>query len=296
MYVMELFGKHPKASKARPSTSFVLPSGLIGLEYEFEGTGKFDFATPYGERIQPYFSTHTDGSLRNGGTEFVLREPLFGEELLAAIRAMDDVSRALRFKSSYRTSMHVHLDMERATYPDQVLSVALLYAIAEPFLYKFVGQARDMCNYCLPWYRHDQHFNLFLKGIKEVEALSHGHKTAKLKALKEYKYSGLNFFSLGDYGTLEFRHAPVGMEASRVVDWINLIQSMKAYALSPGRAGYESILATAFAQDYTTFLTSVFGEHFRTLVRFTPRPEEAYQLGLKTASSFATSAQTLGFN
>lgn len=296
MYVMELFGKSPKQSRARPSSEFVLPSGLIGLEYEFEGVGHFAWDTKLGESVSPYFSLHGDGSLRNGGAEFVLREPLFGEELGTAIRAMDDVARALRFKSSYRTSMHVHLDMERATYPDQVLGVATVYAIFEPYLYKFVGQSRDMCNYCLPWYRHDQHFNVFLKGVKETSEPGHtgNHVTQKLKGLKEFKYAGLNFFSLGDYGTLEFRHAPVGLEANRVIQWVNIIQSLKNYVLASGQ-GYESILNKAFSSTPAEFANEVFGEHAKVFSRFVPRPAEAFQLGLKTASSFAASAQLLGF-
>lgn len=292
---MELFGKTPKIARERPSSRFVLPDGLIGLEYEFEGVTKFTWEGAWGQMISPYFGGHNDGSLRDNGVEFVLREPLFGESLLAAVEAMDTVSRALRFKASYRTSMHVHLDMERATYPDQILSTAILYALAEPFLYKWVGQARDLCNYCLPWYRHDQHFNLFLKGVRELEGGSGSQVTSKLKALKEYKYSGLNFFSLGDYGTLEFRQCPVGLEATRVIEWINLIQSMKKYALERPKESYANFLNTAYTKGAVALLQDVFGPHFRTLTRYTARPDEAYQLGLKTASSFACSATSLGF-
>lgn len=294
MLVMELHGKRPGARKARSSNSFVIPDGRIGLEYEYEHCQNFIWDLPLAKTIQPYFAGHTDGSLRDSGIEFVLREPLFGEELLVAIRAMDDVARALRFKSSYRTSMHVHLDMERATYPDQVLSVAVLYAIAEPFLYKFVGQSRDMCNYCLPWYRHDQHFGVFLKGVKETLGADGGTVTERLRRNKEYKYSGLNFFSLGDYGTLEFRQAPVGMDATKVVEWINIIQSLKKFAIGNQRP-FDQILGRAFASNYAEFLSLVFEDQYRNLVRYTPRPEEAFHLGLKTASSFVASANLLGF-
>lgn len=292
MFVMELHGKTPKIRKQRPSPKFVIPDGLIGLEYEWESCEHFDWGTEWGQRLQPFFSSHNDGSLRNGGIEFVLREPLFGENLLAAITTMDEAARAFRFKSSYRTSMHVHLDMERATYPDQVLSTALLYALAEPFLYKFVGQARDMCNYCLPWYRHDQHFNVFLRGIHEYKAHSAAHLVGKLKQLKEYKYSGLNFFSLGDFGTLEFRQCPVGLDATRVVDWVNMIQSLKAYALNGG--SYNELLDKAYIKGLPMIM-EIFGERSKPLLRFSTRADELFQIGLKTASSFAVAANTLGY-
>lgn len=295
MYVMELHGKSPSIRKARGSSVFAIPDGLIGLEYEYEGTNRFDqmYNPKVFQKVNEYFECHTDGSLRDGGNEFVLREPLFGEELLQAITVMDEAARSLRFKSSYRTSMHVHLDMERATYPAQVLSVAILYAIAEPFLYKFVGTARDMCNYCLPWYRHDQHFGVFLKGLKELEGHPGPIVVDKLRRLKEFKYSGLNFFSLGDYGTLEFRQAPVGMDAVRVIEWVNIIQSLKKYAMGSNH-NYETILSRAFSQPYTEFLSSVFTDHYKSLTRYTARPTEAYNMGLKTAASFAAHAAQLG--
>lgn len=294
MLVMEIHGKKPRGGRSRPSNLFTLPEGLIGLEYEFEKVGQPKWDSTQGVELAKYFSAHADGSLRDNGIEFVLREPLFGEDLHSAIRAMDEMSRAYRYRASYRTSMHVHLDMERASYPDQILSLATLYAIAEPFMYKFVGQARDCCNYCLPWFRHDQHFNLFLNGVKMTLGNDGPHVIHKMQSLKEWKYSGLNFFSIGDYGTLEFRHAPVGMEASRVIDWINIIQSLKKYATRSNMT-YQKLLEKAVSKPYHEFLGEVFESHFRTLIKFAPRPEESYHLGLKTASSFAASAAMLNF-
>lgn len=294
MLVMELHGKNPRVSKSRPSSRMVIPDGRIGLEFEWENVGRFDWTTPQGIALAPYFTIHQDGSLRDNGQEFVLRDPLFGEDLLRAIGAMDEAARAGKFKGSYRTSMHVHLDMERASYPDHILGLAITYAIAEPFMYKFVGNNRDLCNYCLPWFRHDQHFTVFLRGLSDSKSHTGEQITHRFRTLKEYKYSGLNFFSLGDYGTLEFRHAPVGMAAEKVIEWVNLIQSLKSYSTRPGR-NFEGIISSAFSKTYVQFLNEVFGEHARSLLRFCPRPEEAYRLGLKTASSFATQAALLGF-
>lgn len=295
MLVMELHGKKPSVRRARPSSDMVIPDGKIGLEYEWEFCSGFNQTHAAGQAIAPYFHQHSDGSLRNSGTEFVLREPLFGEELITAVKAMEEASRVFKFRSSYRTSMHVHLDMERASYPDQVLSLAVLYAIAEPFLYKFVGNSRDLCNYCIPWYRHDQHFTVFLQGVHNLQGKSNNAVIGHLQKLKEYKYSGLNFFSLGDFGTVEFRQAPVGLSSIKVLEWINLIQSIKKFVQNGQGFTYSKVLSYAFSKDYRTFFNEVFGEHTRSLLKYTPRPEDSYHLGLKTASAFSNEAKILGF-
>lgn len=296
MLVMELHGKKPRESKSRPSSELVLPVGKIGLEFEVEHAERFDPAQPKGAEITRYFSNHTDGSLRDNGTEFVLREPLYGEDLLDAVRSIREGYKLFKFTSSYRTSMHVHVDMERASYPDQILNLAFAYAVAEPLIYKFIGNSRDACNYCLPWYRHDQHFYTFLDAVHSLNGHTNNQVVTQMRRLKEYKYSGLNFFSLGDFGTVEFRHAPVDMSYEKVIEWINIIQSLRKYAggFQAGKPQLRQLLANACSVSYVQFLEEVFGKHSKSLTRLCPRPSEAYALGLKTASSFTAASVARG--
>jgi Putative amidoligase enzyme len=292
MLVMELFGKKPREKRARSSSELAIPNGLIGLEFECENAGSYTGSSGLGAQLEVFFGRHQDGSLRQNGIEFVLHEPLYGQDLLDAIKLMRDVYRTYKFTSSYRTSMHVHLDMERSSYPDQILNAGLIYAIVEPFIYKFIGGQRDACNYCLPWYHHDQHFGIFLDTITSTAGHANDTVTAQLRRMKEYKYSGLNFFSLGDFGTIEFRHAPVDMPYEKIVEWINVIQSIKLYATSykSGNPALRELLAHACNSSYLQFLEEVFGKHSRVLLRLAPRPAELYQLGLKTAASFTAAA------
>lgn len=292
MLVMELFGKKPRERRARSSTELVIPNGLIGLEFECENTARYNPNSEMGVALSTYFGLHVDGSLRGDGREFVLHEPLYGQDLLDALKLITDAYRVLKFSSSYRTSMHVHLDMERSSYPDQILNAGLIYAIAEPFIYKFIGVNRDVCNYCLPWYRHDQHFGVFLDTLHSTTKHSNETVTGQLRRMKDFKYAGLNFFSLGDFGTIEFRHAPVNMPYEKIVEWINVIQSIKVHATSfkPGSTQLQALLTKACNSTYLQFLEEVFGKHSKALLRLCPRPAEAYQLGLKTAASFTVAA------
>lgn len=287
MLTMELIGKTPKSNTARPSQEFVIPNCLIGLEYEWEGCGNFNWETPVGRAVMPWFSNHADGSLRNGGIEFVLKEPLFGENLLAAVTAMDDLGRVAKFQSSYRTSMHVHLDMEGTTFPHAPLAMGALYAVVEPLLYRFVGQRRDYCNYCLPWHHSEQHFETFLDQLAGYARPGNAKITAeKLRRMKILKYAGLNYFSLGDFGTVEFRQAPVGMSRAKVIQWLNIIMSLKKYIASRTTPTPSEILDRAYSQGSELFLKSVFGDHYTSAVRFSPDVEQDFRIGVKTAAQF----------
>lgn len=284
MQTLELLGKTPKAISARPSPEFVIPDCLIGLEYEWENTGNFTWDTPLGLALRPWFTVHADGSLRSGGQEFVLAEPLFGENLLQAVTAMDDAARVFKFGSSYRTSMHVHLDMEGTEFPDAPLAFGCLYSIVEPLLYRFVGQRRDYCNYCLPWHQSEQHFETFLDqllGAQQPKVIAE-----KLRRMKVLKYSGLNYFSLGDFGTVEFRQAPVGMSRAKIIQWLNIIMCLKKYTAKRKVPSSQDILDRAYSQGSASFLESLFGDSYANAVRFSPDVEQDFRIGLKTAAQF----------
>lgn len=288
MLTMQLIGKTPKSQIARPSAEFALPSCLIGLEYEWEGCGGFSWDLPTAKAVAPWFSSHADGSLRNSGIEFVLKEPLFGENLLAAVTAMDDLGRVCKLQSSYRTSMHVHLDMEGTTFPDAPIAIGALYAIVEPFLYRFVGQKRDYCNYCLPWHHSEQHFETFLDQLQATGASeAHAKMTAeKLRRMKILKYAGLNYFSLGDFGTVEFRQAPVGMSRAKVIQWLNIIMCLKKHITGRKPTTPQEILERAYTLGPELFLKLVFEEHYQNVVRFSPDVEQDFRIGVKTAAQF----------
>jgi Putative amidoligase enzyme len=240
--------------------------------------------------LNKYFNKTQDGSLRNNGIEFVFKEGYSGSRLFNAINIMDAASRAFKFVSSVRTSMHVHLDTNTLTFPDDIYAIALLYAISEPFIYKFVGRSREGNNYCVPWYFNSQHAEVFIgnqeSAASALSSVDSDHYAAGLRKTlinsKSYKYSGLNFFSLGDYGTLEFRHAPVNMPLDKIISWLNIIMRMKKFIMYNKIRGGK-ILDFAQKTGPQEFIEAVFADQAADLLRRSVRPHDDFNLGLKTA-------------
>lgn len=287
MKIKQILGKPALPDKEQNCPEFCLPNCYIGMEYEWEKTAAFKAVGMQGadSKFQDYFGVHNDGSLRNSGMEFVFNGPFAGTNLLTAIKLMDEIARKYSFVSSYRTSLHVHLDMTECNFPEDVYLLGLLYSIFEPLIYKFVGQNRDACNYCIPWYSHPQHYQVFI-GAMERKYENPKDYAQHLKNSKQYKYSGLNFFSLGDFGTLEWRQAPVDMQKDKIIQWINIIMRHKKYVLDHPKAQPDWLLTYASRQEPLELLTEVFQEQGKLLSRFTRNLRADINLGLETATHY----------
>ena len=265
-----------------------------GLEFEWENTRalRTDFVSvEMPENVQEFYSlyaVHSDGSLREAGREYVFKEPLSGSRVLKALESMDDISRQYKFQSSYRTSLHVHLDCRDLSFPEDVVFLGAVYAIVEPFIYRFIGNNRDVSNYSIPWYQHPQHYRVFLSTINKSGSVPGRSIQAKLQQAKQYKYSGLNMFSLGDYGTVEFRHAPVSMQKDKIILWLNIIMSLKKFVLENRQLSPEDVLNLSQKMGFLGFISHVFGIYAKDLIKSTRTPVNDFILGVDTCNHYLT--------
>lgn len=285
-----------------------LPKTYVGLEYEWENTSAFPYQSnpalddpraPIVYGLKGYFAYHVDGSLRDGGMEFTFKEPYSGTRIISAIEAMDEASRAYGFTASYRTSLHCHLDMSELNYPKDAHRFAALYALIEPLLYKFVGSNRDGCNYCLPWYANPHHYinyarilrpfkNDLYKNLQYEDGLRLG---AELNLSRgSHKYAGLNLMSLGQFGTVEFRQAPVNMPKDKILTWINIIMRLKKYVIDyPFEpAGLLQKMKLCGAKD---FIFQVFDTQATSLIRNVKNLDQDLKTGSLTLFHFLSAIQ-----
>lgn len=300
MKVRQLLGTQEDSEQEQPTPELVLPRNGIGLEYEWENTLGYPMleeGTPLQTKISTsdpkfsviaevnkYFNVHIDGSLRIHGKEFTFKGPYRGSKIIRACTAMDDAARALFFTSGYRTSLHVHLDVGDLQYPNDLILFGAVYCVVEPFLYNFVGQGRFTNNYCTPWYKHPHHFHTFITTCR-----SYKDQTAipAFKHNKQYKYSGLNCFSLGDFGTFEFRQAPVNMQLPKVKTWINLTMRIKQWVMINTGTTLPRLLDRVTHSSPEAFLTSVFQSHYNDVVRGSRNIEADYWNGIETLYQYA---------
>lgn len=313
MKVKNLLKMTAREEREQSTPLLCLPKTYIGLEYEWESTGSFpfnshhppgDYRRPIAEAIHAYFSFHPDGSLRDGGMEFTFKEPYSGTRILSALDAMDAAARAYAFTASYRTSLHCHLDMSELNYPRDAHRFGCLYALVEPLLYRFVGNGRDGCNYCIPWYANSWHYINYAKILRPYkEAMKAPAPAAiggvdlgirlgsELNTHRAYhKYAGLNMMSLGQFGTVEFRQAPVNMPKDKILLWINIIMRLKKYVVEntwePGE-----LLQTMKSFGSKDFIYRIFDSEAPALLRGTKTLDADLKNGSLTLFHFLSAIQ-----
>lgn len=300
MKVRSLLGAEEAVEQEQPTPELVLSRNGIGLEYEWENTSKYPTLEqgqtvgskvplsspkyPLIAEVHKYFNVHGDGSLRNNGKEFTFKGPYRGSKIVRALVAMDDCSRALEFTGSYRTSLHVHLDMGDLNFPEDLVLFGAVYCVVELFLYNFVGQNRFTCNYCVPWYKHPYHFEQF---IKTTRAYKDAAVIPAFKHNKAYKYSGLNCFSLGDFGTVEFRHAPVNMQLPKIITWINIIMRIKQWTQNNHHLSIPRFIDSVIHRSPESMLSEIFQTQYNDVVRGSRNLEADYWNGIETLYQYA---------
>lgn len=202
---------------ASPPDPRLVSNSFLGVELEFEGVNP--------ERIPllPYWVGKGDGSLRDGGWEWIFQRPLQGAMATAALTSMFDEARRSKYKISIRTGMHYHvnfLDTTLAVYKANIL----LYALVEPMIYQWIGDMRDENIHCLPWYSTSD----AVLAVSKLYNGTAGNFTAYLRQIE--RYSGLNLHATGRFGTMEYRHMETCKDLDRTLLWINVGLALKQAA------------------------------------------------------------------
>lgn len=197
--------------------------GEIGLELEVEGRNIVDAPNP-----PVGWSKIKDGSLRGDSAEFILTNPIKRENLHKALDALYEYygEAGIVLNNSYRTSVHVHLNMQKAKLR-QVISLLCLYTCFESLLVntKICGRERLGNLFCLRY--SDAEVPLI--------AIQYALKSCHVDYIREenrLKYSALNIATLSRFGSLEFRMMR-GLEKKEDIDrWVRILLKLKDFALA----------------------------------------------------------------
>jgi hypothetical protein len=197
-------------------------SDRLGVEIELEGVGEND------ARLKPYkyWQVKEDGSLRDGGIEYVFNIP---HPYTTAIKALDELYERLdkvRFNISCRTGTHVHVDA-RDLNVKALRVLCFIYAAFERELFNWVGDGRHQNMYCLPWYAAQGDIPNICTAVMGI---STKNSDVISQARYLHRYSALNLQALNKFGSIEFRHLLSTKNKARIVEWINLIVAMRAFA------------------------------------------------------------------
>lgn len=222
---------------------------ITGIEIEVEHVDRDDVQ----DRLCAAWTSATDGSLRNGGVEFISKplEPAYIESALHHLytRTFDD-----NIHFSPRTSVHAHLDCRKLTF-EQLFNIVILYQCFESLLYSFAGNERKKSIYCIPL----SNSSFYLEFAKSMQ-------------LKEFpswnKYTGLNLARLHEIGTIEFRHLRGTYDYKLICTWLEILYKLYNFAINTKTETLkELIINTKKYKTYANLLDTVFDEHVPMLLK-----------------------------
>ena len=240
--ILEHYGMNPVGAgyipkKLAPADEvWKIASGeVIGIEIEVENQ-------IHRRPSNSVWTVVEDGSLRNGGIEFISK-PIGAGWAPAALHHLftQDLDNGMCF--SPRTSTHVHVNVQDLT-QEQVIDLVMVYALFEKALYRFVGKSRWKNIYCTPITETNY---LPLLGDMRMN-------------VPWEKYTGLNLCPISTKGTLEFRHMHGTPDVKKLCLWIDLITRLKGYVKSHTTAEIRRTIIGFNGGQVHQIAVDVFGE------------------------------------
>lgn len=168
----------------------------------------------------PDWNMMGDGSLRNGGLEFVFNGPIpYGD----VPYMLDTLHRHIAELSpdadaNERCSTHIHMDV-RDLSTEQMVQVLLNYELIEPMLFHSMAAEREDNHFCVPHYMTKDRNSAAANYLKQFN----------LNALYRdtHKYSAFNLRTIRDLTTMEWRHFPAVLPVTTVKQWVDMIEAFK---------------------------------------------------------------------
>jgi len=229
------------------------PTGDLGLEIEMEGI-------PLPPSVDGW-NYVPDGSLREGGVEYVLSKP---ESLEDTKRLISELTEALLDNGknpvfSFRTSVHVHVNCMRMTY-HQILNYILLYYLLEQGLTEYCGEGRKANRFCLRLF--DAEGIVF--NAEQLFRTSRPQRAIASLSVDASKYAALNLSSLRTFGSLEFRSMRGTLDTNVLFPWLETLLHMREYSLKfkvpmeildrIDEIGEEEFIKEALGDNYSLFI------------------------------------------
>lgn len=246
MQVSEVIGFRKEFARYEADQSLPLPMELIGVEVELERTQ--NMMTP----DETFWSTVSDGSLRNNGKEFVFREPLYGVAIGQALMNLQAHIDGGRPEASERCSVHVHINISDMT-TAQLHKMLMLYLIFERTLVRYHNGTRENNIFCVPFYKAPRDIalidSLFAENTRQMDNMFS----------KFNKYYAINLQAIQEFGSLEFRHMGGSLNMNEVLIWIKIIMCLKKASLDSNYNPYTLITNISGRGPRTTFY-EIFGE------------------------------------
>ena len=190
--------------------------GDFGIEIEVEGDKlpKVDNDT---------WKSVKDGSLRGESYEYVLVQPLVREKVRPALDLLNKRFKNSKLEFSFRTSVHVHMNMMTCTH-DEILNTIYTYLLLEEPLLSYCGKERKGNRFCLRLQDAE--------GILDTLSKMFGADIRSLRHIvhDSIRYASINLEALTKYGSLEFRALRGTADIDIIDDWVEVLHRIRTFA------------------------------------------------------------------
>lgn len=255
--------------------------GEYALEIEVEGR-----SLPHVDNR--YWVTTQDGSLRGEAQEYVSNGPQLKANIPAAIdnllKHFEDNGSVLDM--SYRTSVHVHMNILNLTL-EELITLVYLYYVYEELLVKFCGEGRVGNRFSLRLRDAEGILDNVLHAFKDNAGVLRYHAGSRQRAEvygNEVRYSALNLAAIPKFGSLEFRSMRGTTDKDVLLMWVDLLDCLKQAALR-----FKTAKAIKHYMDnvgVTKLSEEVFGERLNFIAFENWQNEVAYNASLACAIPF----------
>ena len=227
--------------------------GDVGIEIECEGVS-----------IKPLknvtWKSEDDGSLRGyypeTRAEFVMNGPVKFEDVEKALDKLIKSQAGATFNFSFRTSVHVHLNVQGLTFP-QLTALVYTYLLLEEPLINYCGEGRKANRFCL---RLADAEGLMEEVIKAVQ----GEDQLLRIGRDSIRYASLNLEAFKKYGSVEFRGMRGNMDKNILLPWVGMIKCLRDYAET--KDGAFEVHEEFRKIGAEKFLNKVMGEYSKLLI------------------------------
>lgn len=195
--------------------------GEFGVEIETETKSPYEVPGFF------FWTTHQDGSLRDYGIEYVLKQPVKYEIVQEALKEFSEKTGKIKFiRDSFSTSVHVHINMlnESAITLGNFITTYFLF---ENLLIRYSGPNRLSNLFCLPVCDAEETCNIAVNMMRGLPTKSH---QSLVVSENNAKYAALNLSALGKYGSLEIRTFRGETDVKIVQEWIDILNKLLVYS------------------------------------------------------------------
>jgi len=195
--------------------------GEIGLEIETEGAG-LPQITPENSL---FWNTVGDGSLRNGGWEYIFSNPLLYVSVSDALKEWNERTKKAKFVYSMRTSIHQHHNLSTSPLED-LYKILAYYWLVENVLVRTQGPDREGNLHCLRIKDAEHLYHTFIESILERGGVGFANINRE-----NARYAAANICALRKYGSLEYRFLKGTTDIGEIQKWVDILYNLWKFAI-----------------------------------------------------------------